>query len=29
VVKEAFDWDDDYRRIEHAVYPQSKGLAAG
>ena len=29
VVKEAFDWDDDYRRIEHATYPQSKGLAAG
>ena len=29
VVKEAFDWDDDYRRIEQADYPQSKGLAAG
>ena len=29
VVKEAFDWDDDYIRIEHATYPQSKGLAAG
>ena len=29
VVKEAFDWDDDYIRIEHAQYPQSKGLAAG
>jgi|TARA_R110000765_G_scaffold141512_1_gene242464 hypothetical protein len=29
VVKEAFDWDDDYIRIEHADYPQSKGLAAG
>ena len=29
VVKEAFDWDDDYVRIEHATYPQSKGLAAG
>jgi|TARA_B110000902_G_scaffold221224_1_gene256654 hypothetical protein len=29
VVKEAFDWDDDYKRIEHADYPQSKGLAAG
>ena len=29
VVKEAFDWDDDYVRIEHAQYPQSKGLAAG
>ena len=29
VVKEAFDWDDDYIRIEHATYPQSKGLANG
>ena len=29
VVKEAFDWDDDYIRIEHADYPQSKGLANG
>ena len=29
VVKEAFDWDDDYIRIEHADYPQAKGLAAG
>ena len=29
VVKEAFDWDDDYKRIEHAQYPQSKGLANG
>ena len=29
VVKEAFDWDDDYVRIEHATYPQSKGLANG
>ena len=29
VVKEAFDWDDDYRRIEQSDYPQSKGLAAG
>ena len=29
VVKEAFDWDDDYKRIEHAQYPQAKGAAAG
>ena len=29
VVKEAFDWDDDYKRIEQAQYPQAKGLAAG
>jgi len=29
VVKEAFDWDDDYIRIEQAQYPQSKGLANG
>jgi hypothetical protein len=29
VVKEAFDWDDDYIRIEHAQYPQSPGLAGG
>ena len=29
VVKEAFDWDDDYKRIEHAQYPQAKGSAAG
>ena len=29
VVKEAFDWDDDYVRIEHAQYPQTKGLANG
>jgi hypothetical protein len=29
VVKEAFDWDDDYKRIEHAQYPQSPGLAGG
>ena len=29
VVKEAFDWDDDYIRIEQADYPQSKGLAGG
>ena len=29
VVKEAFDWDDNYKRIEHDQYPQSKGLANG
>jgi hypothetical protein len=29
VVKEAFDWDDDYNRIEHAQYPQAKGSAGG
>jgi hypothetical protein len=29
VVKEAFDWDDDYKRIEHEQYPQSPGLAGG
>ena len=29
VVKEAFDWDDDYIRIEQADYPQSKGMASG
>jgi hypothetical protein len=29
VVKEAFDWDDEYKRIEHAQYPQAKGLANG
>ena len=29
VVKEAFDWDDDYIRIEQEQYPQSKGLANG
>ena len=29
VVKEAFDWDDDYKRIEHEKYPQAKGPAAG
>ena len=29
VVKEAFDWDDDYKRIEHEQYPQSRGAAAG
>ena len=29
VVKEAFDWDDDYMLIEHATYPQSPGGANG
>ena len=29
VVKEAFDWDDDYIRVEQDQYPQSKGLASG
>jgi hypothetical protein len=29
VVKEAFDWDDNYKRIEHDQYPQSPGLANG
>ena len=29
VVKEAFDWDNDYKRIEHEQYPQSPGLAGG
>ena len=29
VVKEAFDWDDDYKRIEPEQYPQSPGLAGG
>ena len=29
VVKEAFDWDDNYKRIKHAQYPQSKGMASG
>ena len=29
VVKEAFDWDDEYNRIDHAQYPQSKGMASG
>ena len=29
VVKEAFDWDDNYNRIEHEQYPQSPGLAGG
>ena len=29
VVKEAFDWDDDYMVIEHEMYPQSPGAANG
>ena len=29
VVKEAFDWDDDYVRIKQGDYPQSKGMASG
>ena len=29
VVKEAFDWDDDYIRIKQGDYPQSKGMASG
>ena len=29
VVKEAFDWDDEYKRIEPAQYPQAKGMASG
>jgi hypothetical protein len=29
VVKEAFDWDDNYKRIEPDQYPQSPGLANG
>lgn len=28
VVREAFDWDDDYKRIEHHQYPQAKGMAS-
>ncbi len=28
VVKEAFDWDDDYKRVEEQ-YPQAKGAAVG
>ena len=27
VVKEAFDWDDEYMKVE--VYPQARGLASG
>ena len=29
VVKEAFDWDDEYKRIEGPTYPQAKGMASG
>ena len=30
VVKEAFDWDEDYKRFDvDGTYPQAKGLAAG
>ena len=29
VVREAFEWDDNYKRIEHEQYPQSKGMASG
>ena len=29
VVKEAFDWDDNYMMIEHDTYPQSPGSANG
>ena len=29
VVKEAFDWDDDFMLIEHETYPQMKGPANG
>ena len=29
VVKEAFDWNDDYKRVEHEQYPQAKGMASG
>ena len=29
VVKEAFDWDDNYMVIEHEQYPQSPGAANG
>ena len=29
VVKEAFDWDDDYMVIEHEMYPQAAGAANG
>jgi hypothetical protein len=29
VVKEAFDWDDDFMLIEHEQYPQMKGPANG
>ena len=29
VVKEAFDWDDNYMLIEHDTYPQAPGAANG
>ena len=29
VVKEAFDWDDNYMLIEHERYPASPGAANG
>ena len=29
VVKEAFDWDDNYMVIEHEMYPQAPGAANG
>ena len=29
VVKEAFDWDDNYMVIEHDMYPQAPGGASG
>ena len=29
VVKEAFDWDDDFMLIEHETYPQARGAANG
>ena len=29
VVKEAFDWDDNFMVVEHATYPQSAGSANG
>ena len=29
VVKEAFDWDEDFMVIEHDMYPQAPGPANG
>ena len=29
VVKEAFDWNDDYKLDDHASYPQAPGMASG
>ena len=29
VVKEAFDWDDEFMVIEHDIYPQAPGAANG